>query len=343
MVKNNMFKNKINKVVYISNWFLAVLHIFYLIFYIIEGADPLTLICMLSLIIYIYFLIVGINNNKMFGTISYICIWSHTVLATIYFGWNVGYYQWLYALICAYFLPSFDSNIDELTKRPIYRGIIFIMTFFGLYFLTHSDLIVSFKLDEKLTGIIFTINAIIVFITIMTFTYFFTKRQKLKEEVLNERAEFDQLTNLRNRYGINKVIDKKIKKDSFVVGILDIDFFKKVNDTYGHDAGDFILRQVALRLKILEGYGIMCARWGGEEFIIISESEMSLKQFKETLEVLRKNIEDSYFKFNENTINITVSIGISEYNKNLDIAKVLKEADEKLYTAKENGRNKIIL
>ena len=343
--QSNTFKDKIDFVIYVANWALAIVHLCYLVFYIIEEANPLILECLMSLMIYIYFLISGVKNHKMFGIISYICILSHTILGTFYFGWNAGYYQWLYGLICAYFLPSFGADVEEKITRPIYMGLIYIICFFILFFLTQKNIIqTNILLSSNTIHIMFFINAVLVFITIMAFTYFFTTRQKLKEEFLNERAELDQLTQLKNRYGINKYISKKLKEEtSFYVGILDIDFFKKVNDTYGHDAGDFILKQIALRLKILEGYGVVSARWGGEEFIVISENNMTKDNFYEVLDTLRKNIEQSNFKLKGNQINITVSIGISKYNKQVNIAKVLKKADENLYQAKSSGRNKVVI
>ncbi|MGL5870573.1 GGDEF domain-containing protein [Clostridium chrysemydis] len=158
----------------------------------------------------------------------------------------------------------------------------------------------------------------------------------------------DGLTGLYNR----KYIDTRLKsdiEDSFEYNeplsilMIDIDFFKKVNDTYGHVIGDKILKRFA---KILEENfkdtnNSWIGRYGGEEFISIIPNG-SKDYSKKISEDLRKEIEKEEFKVKENIIKITCSIGIYTMEKEkLDIDELIERADLKLYMAKELGRNRV--
>ncbi|WP_194189672.1 GGDEF domain-containing protein [Clostridium chrysemydis] len=158
----------------------------------------------------------------------------------------------------------------------------------------------------------------------------------------------DGLTGLYNR----KYIDTRLKsdiEDSFEYNeplsilMIDIDFFKKVNDTYGHVVGDKILKRFA---KILEENfkdtnNSWIGRYGGEEFISIIPNG-SKAYSKKIAEDLRKNIEKEEFKVKENIIKITCSIGIYTMEKEkLEIDELIEKADLKLYMAKELGRNRV--
>ncbi|MCL9782194.1 diguanylate cyclase [Vibrio sp. S4M6] len=120
------------------------------------------------------------------------------------------------------------------------------------------------------------------------------------------------------------------------IAMLDIDFFKKVNDTYGHNAGDLVLVEVANVIKQNFKDGIT-VRFGGEEFCILQHGEFD--NFIHRLEAMREQIEKVSVPYDDNCLQVTISIGATNTNGNLDQQITL--ADEKLYYAKENGRNRV--
>ncbi|MCX7945199.1 MAG: diguanylate cyclase [Deltaproteobacteria bacterium] len=126
------------------------------------------------------------------------------------------------------------------------------------------------------------------------------------------------------------------------LAILDIDHFKKVNDTYGHQAGDYILRQLADVISQLIRNEDIFARYGGEEFVLLLRDTDEEKAFVCAMRI-RRAIEKHEFKFHNQTIPITVSIGISTLkNGNFRTPEeMFREADEYLYKAKNNGRNRV--
>ena len=127
---------------------------------------------------------------------------------------------------------------------------------------------------------------------------------------------------------------KKSNKKEFALLSMDIDFFKSINDTYGHPGGDEVLMAVANTLRDACGENIV-GRVGGEEFIAIIESKKD-KTLEEYCESIRKSVIDLSIPFQDNKINITISGGV------IKSSEVVNIADERLYKAKEGGRNQFI-
>lgn len=183
------------------------------------------------------------------------------------------------------------------------------------------------------------------------------KRVKELEEKVHELEHginHDKLTSLKTRgYFEEKskaFLDntQKIKKDgrrewmgfndiSFL--FLDIDHFKNINDTYGHDVGDEVLKTVANTLKKDLRVGDIVARWGGEEFIAILLGANE-EQAKMKAEQIRAEVEKIVFEKPEG-LKITISIGVSEFEDGKTFEDLVKHADEALYASKQNGRNRV--
>lgn len=159
-------------------------------------------------------------------------------------------------------------------------------------------------------------------------------------------VERDPLTSLYNRrYGGAKL--RKLQRDAekngmpYSVALGDIDFFKKVNDTYGHEAGDVVLRKVSETLnKSMVGKGFV-ARWGGEEFLIIF-SKIGGREAKQEMEKILEKIRSMEIFYNNQVIKITMCFGVVDGAMTSDFAVMLREADERLYYGKVNGRNKVV-
>ncbi len=158
------------------------------------------------------------------------------------------------------------------------------------------------------------------------------------------RATHDKLTGVFNRAKFEDKLEAKFQnakryKRDLSIAILDIDFFKKVNDEHGHQIGDDILKELSkLCLKNIRTTDFF-ARWGGEEFVLLLE-ETDLKSAKIVCEKLRVTIQNNK---SQNLPAITVSIGISQFKENDTKEEFFKRADKALYKAKQSGRNKVVL
>lgn len=146
-----------------------------------------------------------------------------------------------------------------------------------------------------------------------------------------------------NRRFINQKLQEEISKfkrykTPFSILLIDVDFFKRINDLYGHDKGDLIIKEISsLIQKNIRNTDIF-ARWGGEEFLILTPNS-DLKAALTLANSLREFIEKNDFKMEKDKV--TISIGVSTYNENLTQEKLIKLADNALYKAKGNGRNRV--
>jgi len=163
---------------------------------------------------------------------------------------------------------------------------------------------------------------------------------------VKESAITDALTGMYNRHYLYEIAEKTIAqakrlKYPLSLAIFDIDFFKKINDKYGHLAGDGVLKSFASLLMHRVRESDIVVRYGGEEFIAILP-ETDMKRAFVAIEAIRKMVETMEISIEEDTvISITISIGIAEYNYNETLDQLIKRADEALYLAKKRGRNRV--
>jgi len=168
-------------------------------------------------------------------------------------------------------------------------------------------------------------------------------QQQLKEQ--KHLAETDQLTGLPNRYSFQRLIEGEYSRwrryrQPLTVAIADIDHFKVVNDSFGHNLGDKVLIGVAKMFSNALRETDSVARYGGEEFIFIMP-ETTLVQATKAVNKLRQKIASKAFKLDGELIEITVSLGVSEFEDNDTVVDVIERADKALYRAKDKGRNQV--
>jgi diguanylate cyclase (GGDEF)-like protein len=167
-------------------------------------------------------------------------------------------------------------------------------------------------------------------------------QSELYKDRLEHISQTDMLTGIGNRYKFDEDIHREIfrakrYRSALSLIMLDIDFFKKVNDTYGHDAGDNVLIALSKEIGSLLRYSDIFCRYGGEEFIIIMP-EITLIESKISANRIRKHIEELHIK---GVGKITISLGVTELKENDNITSLLKRVDKALYISKEEGRNKV--
>lgn len=163
-----------------------------------------------------------------------------------------------------------------------------------------------------------------------------TQNRALDVETL---AYHDPLTGVPNRRALSQMIEKRIAEPNAQLGLVvaDIDLFKAINDTYGHDTGDIVLRQIAALLKNGLRERDLVGRWGGEEFVILLHEGNAINHIQ-TIERIRRIIESSTFA---NDLRVTCSFGGSDFQRGDTFEELFSRADQALYVAKSKGRNRI--
>jgi len=168
-----------------------------------------------------------------------------------------------------------------------------------------------------------------------------------KLEAAREKATHDSLTGLPNRLAYEDRISEEIErarryKHPLTLAVLDVDFFKKINDSYGHPAGDNVLKILAELFRKRTRESDFIARFGGEEFMLIL-TETDPESALSVADKLRQTVEEANFHFRENRVPVTISCGLTGYREGDEKGSLYERADTALYEAKESGRNRCIL
>ncbi|MEL7497758.1 MAG: GGDEF domain-containing protein [Planctomycetota bacterium] len=166
-------------------------------------------------------------------------------------------------------------------------------------------------------------------------------------ETVYSMMTIDGLTNVYNKRYLVDALSREFERSQafgrpFSIVMMDIDFFKKFNDNYGHLAGDEVLQEFARRVESLSGVNHIFARFGGEEFAwLMVETECGPAH--EYAEAARKLVEEKPFKCCAGDLSVTASFGVAEFEseKHKNFSELLEQADQRLYVAKESGRNQV--
>ncbi|MFT3985837.1 MAG: GGDEF domain-containing protein, partial [Lachnospiraceae bacterium] len=223
--------------------------------------------------------------------------------------------------------------------------------FYTVFNLRNLLYLITFVLEKDPNVLInillhYILSNIIVSIIIYYVMIYWFKTKELYSKLRFDSTK-DYLTGLNNvrefDLRLNQAIADTLQHDkNLALLMLDIDNFKKVNDTYGHITGDLILKQLSeILINTCRSFDFI-SRKGGEEFcIILSDSDYS--QAREIAELIRKNVQENHFITDKNEkINITISVGVSAYpNKSNNINNLVEIADKALYYAKDNGKNQV--
>ncbi|MCR5508527.1 MAG: diguanylate cyclase [Lachnospiraceae bacterium] len=297
----------------------------------------------------------------VFGLILWMTYWDQTngamyvytfamILSMLVYsfalGPTVGFQFSLYSLILLFYYKT-----DENPVFKVIAGVVISLTVIGVWFyLVYIDKVVEFTKLQNLV-LLLTCTAYLS-CTIITIAYFYYIKFASSEhkiikyaKKLEKLATMDPLTQLTNRRGmmnhLEAFVSDSASHSQLSLAISDIDFFKNVNDTYGHDAGDYVLIELGKTFKEFMKDKGWIARWGGEEFLFAFEDNNGDYAF-EQLDKLKYSIEKRQFNYKEYTFNVTMTFGLEEYDSSVGISETIKNADNKLYQGKEAGRNRIV-
>ena len=270
-----------------------------------------------------------------------------TGLLTVVFGWRASFQNFVYInFLILWYDPTSDSKRKAVSSvfMAVAMCVISYFTPFGQSIITpgtapHFVVVYS--------------NIILFSICLSIVAYYFCNQyieseHKLREynSKLKQIAETDPLTKLMNRRSAEREIQEVVKESTsleylFCLAIGDIDFFKTVNDTYGHEAGDYILQSLAEEFKnFMKARGFV-ARWGGEEFLFVLP-RLNGDEALAVLDELRVSIKKKEFVYKEHVIKVTMTFGIEEFSKLSGVEKTIEEADKKLYLGKQSGRDRVV-
>ena len=263
-----------------------------------------------------------------------------------HFGWSSGVQHFLTLMVVFVFFNVFDKPLYKILWLAV------ILTFRILLFSFSQQVPAMYKMTAEANTVYQTVNTVSFFLMLAVMCVSFstsiqdTERQlRLKNQTLHKEAGTDPLTGLPNRRAMIEQIEKHYKNNSdqpFSVAIADIDFFKNVNDTYGHNCGDYTLVKLTeLFVEHSQGKFSVC-RWGGEEFCFFMPG-MNLDEAGVLMNDLCFAVEKMPLEYEDHQFSITITIGVEEFDFVSPLEELLNSADEKLYMGKKAGRNRVVI
>jgi len=230
--------------------------------------------------------------------------------------------------------------------RPFYEAIIWLVIYYSVFLIINLFDLANHTISFNVFVQLFSIHAVLFLII----SYYRDQEQilRLRLETFNgqlkKEVNIDTLTGAYNRRVFRTILDKALEQRDlsnkpFVLAIIDIDHFKRVNDTYGHQKGDDVLKKIGKHLQTKIGRDDTLIRYGGEEFVICFEG-ISLKRAHKIMEKIRCSIES--LKLLDDRA-VTISGGLSELRSDDIVSSLMRRADKALYAAKASGRNVILM
>jgi len=266
---------------------------------------------------------------------------AQVAFVTTYIGWIAGFQLYLIAGGQLVFMLFTDR---QQMLRAGYVVIAIGAFFYCQLLVPEKGLVDNFS--GKANGVMFSINATVTVLLVYLLAaagHAGAARARAQADGAAARAEFlantDELTGLSNRRPVLKRLEALSSTAPYIIAIADLDHFKRLNDTFGHECGDKVLAAVGRRLRESVRSADSVGRWGGEEFIVVME-QSTLADATEVVERLRTRIAEPV-PCSGHSHSITVSVGLTDAQPDGTAARALQRADAALYEAKAAGRNAV--
>ena len=332
---------------------MGLVHAGLMLIFLVADVIPLAMFNVLSVVVYLFCFILCRVGHIMPVYVSIVLeVTFYTVISTYFVGLRCGTYCFLFSIIPI--IIYFGSYLIKGKKRwsVILVLILNFLTFVVLYVRFFNVEPVFLVAPEiMLVLVVFSAFAMVFSILFYNAIYIYSSENQLsilqqENRQLSADAHEDALTNLLNRRGFLPLIrslmePKSGRRTSFCIAFCDLDDFKRVNDSYGHEAGDEVLLH-ATKMIQQELPGSDICRWGGEEFVILLK-DCDILTARSKVERLRKTVESNPTEFVGKQIFVTMTIGLEEnlesYTNPEDI---IKKADERMYYGKQHGKNILV-
>lgn len=323
--------------------FLAI-HVFLFFLFRKHGVTPMMYFNIGSVLFYLL-MTVFIHREmlRFFCVATYLEIVLHMSLAVYFTGWAGGFQV---TLIGTSILTAYSEYGGRYLRVPYVRSAplnILGMCAYLLMCVVNYHHAIPYALPERVCYLLSLTWGVITFSITIFYLHIFVQLTTRTEEILKREADHDQLTGLPNRYYLWDYfdrLDRERKMDGHWIAMVDIDSFKAINDTYGHNCGDTILRSLA---EILQDSRLpmQVCRWGGEEFLLTGDTEGDYGKVRAELDRIRKAVETHEFVSDGRRLHLTVTIGLAAYPGS-NVREWIGLADRRLYEGKSRGKNCVV-
>lgn len=329
----------------VVNGLFLLIHSVLLIFFSHFHIHVMAYINVASVLLYILsFILIYKDWLPVFVHLMGIEVILHMVIAAMLLGTGYGFQLCLFGVVCLFFY----SDYFAMKKRGKgVHGMQLSLAAFAGYILSYLyswNVKPVYVINQTVEHVVFLLIATFIFAVVIGAMSIMTIYAVNSENQLVKKAEFDALTKLPNRYSMLDEMEKIMNHEdaqNYWLAMIDIDNFKSINDTYGHNTGDEVLMMLAKILK--KNNEIRPCRWGGEEFLIIGQKDRDGEIPVNLLEDIRHTIRAVDMKADGKFFHITVTMGVAEYKKEHSLEEWVEVADKKLYVGKYNGKNMVVM
>ena len=312
-------------------------HVMYLLLFWSAGVNFMAFFNVFSVLFYVVmFLVINYVKDKItlvYATIAEIIV--HAAAATVCVGLASNFAMLL-------LMPNknkYAPFVVMVVAVTLYGILCFVIKdpSRGCYDLSGTNFPMVFYIINIVVGSVVLIYAAILFTIINTYR---ECRLRIQTEQLKIMASTDPLTKLNNRREIQKTLNE-VSSGNYIIGIGDIDDFKYVNDTYGHDMGDVVLASVAELIGSAIPDKARAARWGGEEFLFVIP-DADIEEGRRCADGIIERIRAKKFTSGGKEFSVTMTIGICLGTPEDTVDKIISQADERLYKGKQSGKNQTV-
>ncbi|MCR5421517.1 MAG: GGDEF domain-containing protein [Lachnospiraceae bacterium] len=286
---------------------------------------------------------------------TFIEILLHSMLVSILLGWNWGFMTYTLGLIplSYYIIYTVEYFKNNLKVPALLSSIVFICYFVTRFINSKFGIIITKDISPTIIRFTYYFNITLTFLLLWIVSllfslevYYMQNNLENKNNSLEQLANYDPLTKLLNRRSMDLILAKSINdassniSDIFCVIMADIDDFKMVNDTYGHNVGDLVLTEVSnIITREVRDIDYIC-RWGGEEILILinAPKEKSINVANR----ICNNVAEHKIEIDDNTIKVTLTLGVAQYKSSDTVKSLIERADKCLYIGKQSGKNRVI-
>lgn len=326
---------------YVVNSVIIVLVLVMMSIYQFIGAKLLVYYSVFVAAVYcLNFLFIFLEKLRLYVWATYTMLTLYMAVCTVMLGYNYGFHLYSMSMIpLIYYVKYIAIKTKDKDPKPVFWTVAIILscTLSALYTVRHGSV-------YTIPGIPSYVFLGINIVTVCLFLFYFSRKMVIlvteSEDKLDYQANHDALTGLVNRYYMRSILIKAAEEEPEQnwIAMIDIDKFKSINDLYGHAAGDIILKKLS---EIMKEVCADCevSRWGGEEFLIFGKSSVVSER---VIEKLRAEVEAAETMVGINTVKFTITSGVAVHKAGQKMDRWIITADDKLYSGKENGRNKVV-
>jgi diguanylate cyclase (GGDEF)-like protein len=335
---------------------LSMIHLFYGLMMLVLGVTPLVIY---NIVVVIFYIFVGfiLTAREAYLTMFVACVTEillYSSIATIMLGWQCGFMNYTVGIVpAAFYLTYTLPGMEKKMSLPVLTAVDVGVCNLAIHVVERSVSPLVYGISASVVEFFYCFNTVLTFGMLILFSLFFALEVRYMQRMLEREnsklgkmANFDPLTKLYNRRSMERYLDEAMHQavehqKIFCLMMADIDDFKKVNDTYGHDCGDEVLVAVSQILSSNVREGDRVCRWGGEEFLVLFETNLEMAE--RIAQRIRKQVEAQELEAGSKIVKVSVTMGIAEYKETATIPQLVEEADQNLYFGKRHGKNQVVI